>query len=119
MLVPDYVYIGIFAGVGVAFVLVSFILAWVIQPHAPNPTKLSTYECGEETIGPAWVQYNVRYYIFALLFLIFDVEVIFLIPWAVVFKSLGVLALAEGAVFVGILLFGLAYVWKKGLLRWS
>ncbi len=80
--------------------------------------QLQSYECGEPTIGPSWIQYNVRYYVFALLFVIFDVEVVFLIPWAVVYKELGLFALVEMLIFIAILIFGLVYAWKKGVLKW-
>jgi len=118
MSLPDYIYIGIFAAVGIGLVLVAFIASWVIRPQKPNENKLLTYECGELTIGPAWVQYNVAYYIFALIFVIFDVEVIFMVPWAVVYKSMGLAAFIDMFIFVVILLFGLGYAWKKGFLKW-
>jgi NADH-quinone oxidoreductase subunit A len=116
--VADYAIVGIFLLIGVIFVLFVFFLARLIAPHHPNPIKNSTYECGELPIGQAWVQYNVRYYIFALIFVIFDVETVFLFPWAVVYKSLGFFAFVEMLIFIAILLFGLAYAWKKGALRW-
>ncbi|MDP6033127.1 MAG: NADH-quinone oxidoreductase subunit A, partial [Candidatus Marinimicrobia bacterium] len=84
----------------------------------PNPDKLATYECGEESEGSAWVQFNIRFYVVALIFLIFDVEVVFLFPWAVVFNELGMLAFVEMAIFLIILMVGLAYVWKKSDLDW-
>ena len=80
--------------------------------------KLETYECGEEAEGPAWMQFNIRFYVIALIFLIFDVEVVFLFPWAVVFKDMGLVALIEMGVFLTILIVGLAYVWVKGDLEW-
>ena len=113
-----YISVVIFAAIGVAFVLLPFILSAIIASHNPNPIKNMPYECGEEPIGPAWLQYNVRYYIFALIFVVFDVEVIFLVPWAVVFRHIPVAAFLEMSVFIGILLMGLAYVWKKGDLKW-
>jgi NADH-quinone oxidoreductase subunit A len=89
--------------------------------NKPDPEKLSTYECGEETIGTAWVQFNVRFYIIALIFLIFDVEIAVLFPWTTVFaeaKAMGPLAFIEMSVFLVILLVGYAYVWVKGDLEW-
>ena len=83
------------------------------RTNNPNPDKLATYECGEESEGSAWVQFNIRFYVVALIFLIFDVEVVFLFPWAVVFNDLGLLAFVEMAIFLIILLIGLAYVWKR------
>lgn len=88
-------------------------------PRKPTPTKLSTYECGMETIGKTWVQFNFRYYFYALLFVIFDVEVIFLYPWAVAYKKLALFGLVEMLVFIGILVVGWLYAWKKGALEWK
>jgi NADH-quinone oxidoreductase subunit A len=117
-MLDSYGTVGIFLVVSVGFVVVTLGIARLFRPQRPTPQKLSTYECGEPTVGSSWVQFNVRYYIFALLFVIFDVEVAFLIPWAVVFKQLGLFALVEMLIFVGILLFGLLYAWKKGVLKW-
>ncbi|MCX5779099.1 MAG: NADH-quinone oxidoreductase subunit A [Elusimicrobia bacterium] len=94
-------------------------MSYLIAPDKPSKEKLSTYECGEPPVGFAWVQYNVRYYIFVLMFLIFDVETIFLFPWAVSFRDIGMIALTEMFVFLSILLLGLAYAWRKGALEWS
>jgi NADH:ubiquinone oxidoreductase subunit 3 (subunit A) len=99
--------------------LVFNLLFWkVIRPSRHSEEKLTTYECGENPQGSAWVQFNIRFYVFALLFIIFDVEAVFLLPWAVVFKRLGFLAFLEGLVFIGILVVALAYVWRKGDLEW-
>ena len=99
--------------------LVFNLLFWkVIRPSRHSEEKLTTYECGENPQGSAWVQFNIRFYVFALLFIIFDVEAVFLLPWAVVFKRLGFLAYLEGLVFIGILVVALAYVWRKGDLEW-
>ena len=89
-----------------------------IRPQRPSDEKLRNYECGEPPIGSAWIQFNPRFYIFALIFVIFDVEVVFLFPWAVAYKSLGLFALVEMLIFVGILLVGLLWAWKKGMLKW-
>ena len=113
-----YLSVLIFAAVGAVFVAAQFILQAIVSSHKPNAVKNMSYECGEEPIGPAWIQYNVRYYIFALVFVIFDVEVVYLIPWAVVFRQIPVASFWEMAVFIAFLLFGLAYVWKKGDLKW-
>lgn len=117
-MVSQFAAVGIFLILGVAFVLFNFLLSRLIRPSAPNDIKLSTYECGESTIGPSWIQFNVRFYIFCLIFVIFDVEVVFLFPWALVFQSLGMFAFVEMIVFIAILMFGLFYAWRKGLLRW-
>jgi NADH:ubiquinone oxidoreductase subunit 3 (subunit A) len=91
---------------------------WVIRPSRFSEEKLTTYECGENPQGSAWIQFNIRFYVFALIFIVFDVETVFLLPWAVVFKELGVLAFVEGLVFIFILMVGLGYVWRKGDLEW-
>jgi len=104
---------------GALFVAAGLIAAWILRPHRPYPEKLATYECGEEPIGSAWVRLNVRFYVIALVFLIFDVEVVFLFPWALVFKQLGFFAFMEMAVFLVILMVGFAYVWVKGDLDWD
>ncbi len=104
--------------VGVAFVVVNLIVWWLIRPARFSEEKLTTYECGENPQGSAWIQFNIRFYVFALIFIVFDVEAVFLLPWAVVFKELGPLAFFEGLVFIAILAIGLAYVWRKGDLEW-
>ncbi len=100
--------------------LMSFILVlWkVLRPERLDPEKETTYECGEEPVGSAWIQFNIRFYVFALIFIVFDVEAVFLLPWAVVFRELGTLAYVEGLVFIAILAVALAYVWSKGDLAW-
>ena len=91
---------------------------WVLRPSRFSEEKLTTYECGEDPTGNAWIQFNIRFYVVALIFVVFDVEAVFLLPWATVFKELGVLAYVEGLVFIAILLVALAYVWRKGDLAW-
>jgi NADH-quinone oxidoreductase subunit A len=105
--------------VGVVFVAGGLIFAWLVRPHRPYPSKLSTYECGEEPVGDTRIRFNIRFYVIALIFLIFDVEVVFLFPWAVVFKDLGWFAFIEMVVFLTILFVGYAYVWRKGDLNWD
>jgi NADH-quinone oxidoreductase subunit A len=105
--------------IGIAFVGAGVVAAMVVRPSKPNKTKLSTYECGEEPIGSPWVKFNLRFYIIALVFLIFEVEVVFLFPWALIFKGLGWFAFIEMIVFMVILIVGLAYVWAKGDLEWD
>ncbi len=90
----------------------------LLQPRDPTPVKLSTYECGEVPFGSSWVQFNIRFYVVALIFIIFDVEVALLYPWAVVFQRLGLLAFVEAFIFIVILMAGLAYLWKEGDLEW-
>lgn len=109
----------IFLLVGVVFVAGGLVMAWLLRPNRPYPSKLSTYECGEEPIGDTRVRFNVRFYVVALIFLIFDVEVVFLFPWALVFSKLGWYAFIEMMVFLAILFVGYAYVWRKGDLDWD
>ena len=109
----------IFLLVVVVFVAGGMIFAWLLRPNRPYPSKLSTYECGELPVGDTRVRFNVRFYVVALIFLIFDVEVVFLFPWATVYRSLGWFAFLEMLVFLGILIVGYAYVWAKGDLDWD
>ncbi|HIC38918.1 MAG TPA: NADH-quinone oxidoreductase subunit A [Candidatus Marinimicrobia bacterium] len=114
----DFGTIFLFILIGIVLVYVPLLIQRLVAPKNDSPDKLSTYECGEESEGSAWVQFNIRFYVIALIFLIFDVEVVFLFPWAVVFKDLGLLAFVEMSIFLLILIVGLAYVWKKGDLDW-
>ncbi len=102
------------AGVAASAILI----AWLLGPKKPNPIKQSQYECGMETFGENWVQFRAQYYIFALVFLVFDVEVAFLFPWALALGQLPLFVVIEGILFIGILLAGLVYVWRKGMLEW-
>jgi len=108
----------IFLVVSIGFLAVNFLVWKIIRPSRYSEEKLTTYECGENPVGSAWIQFNIRFYVFALIFIIFDVEAVFLLPWAVVFKSLGMLAFLEGVAFIAILVVALAYVWRKGDLEW-
>ncbi len=103
---------------GVGLVAATIIAARIIAPRRQIPEKLTTYECGIDPVGEGWSQSQIRYYIYAFLFVIFDVESVFLFPWAVVFESLGVQAVVEMAIFIGILALGLVYAWRKGVLKW-
>jgi NADH:ubiquinone oxidoreductase subunit 3 (chain A) len=103
---------------GIVMVAIPLVISWLVAPSNKTKDKLDTYECGEEAEGSAWLQFNIRFYIIALIFLIFDVEVVFLFPWAVVFKEMGLLALIEMGIFLLILITGLAYVWVKSDLDW-
>jgi NADH-quinone oxidoreductase subunit A len=114
----EFTAVAVFLIVGTGIVLFTFLLAKILRPSAPEPIKLDTYECGEQPIGTAEIQYNVRFYIYALLFVVFDVEAIFLFPWALVYRSLGLFAFVEMLVFIAILVFGLFYAWRKGVLKW-
>jgi len=126
----DYLTVLLFACVGLAFVFVNIIVASVLRPRRKVDTGLETYECGEETIGDAWIQFDIRYYTVALVYVIFAVEIAFLFPWALVLgdavrdqgaaagMGIGAFALVEGVLFIVILFLGLAYVWAKGDLDW-
>lgn len=89
-----------------------------IRPRKPDPVKQSVYECGMVPVGDALVRYNVRYYLFALLFVVFDVEAIFLYPWAVAYRGLGVYAFVEALIFIAVLLVGYVYAWRKRAMEW-
>jgi NADH-quinone oxidoreductase subunit A len=103
---------------GIAVVFAAVFFSRLLAPQHPNPVKNSTYECGEETVGPTWVRFNSRFYVIALIFLVFDVEVLFLYPWALNLRDLGLFAWIDMAIFIVILAVGLAYVWAKGDLEW-
>jgi NAD(P)H-quinone oxidoreductase subunit 3 len=94
-------------------------VSWIVRPKRTGVERHTTYESGMEPIGGAWIQFNIRYYMFALVFVIFDVEVVFLYPWAIAFNQLGLLAFVEVLIFIGILVVGLVYAWRKGALEWS
>lgn len=104
---------------GGGLVAVAIGLARIVAPRRPLPDKLTTYECGIDPVGQGWSQSQVRYYIYGFLFVIFDVEAVFLFPWARVFEGLGYQAVVEMAIFIGILALGLLYAWRKGVLRWA
>lgn len=91
----------------------------VVRPQSRSPVRRTTYESGNEPIGGAWIQFNIRYYMFALVFVVFDVETVFLYPWAVAFHKLGLLAFIEALIFIAILVIALVYAWRKGALEWS
>jgi NADH:ubiquinone oxidoreductase subunit 3 (subunit A) len=116
--VGDYLVVAAFLVLGTLFVIATLAFAWVLQPHKPDATKLSPYECGSEPVGPPWVQFHVGYYVYALLFVMFDIETVFLYPWAVAFGRMGLFALFEMFVFLAIIAAGLAYAWKEGALTW-
>jgi NADH-quinone oxidoreductase subunit A len=115
----DWLFIGIFLVLAPVFPGLALVIARFISPRKSNPLKTETYECGIETVGETWVQFKMQYYIYALVFLIFDVEVVFLFPWAVAFNQLPLFAVIEGILFIAILVAGLAYVWRKGVLEWA
>ena len=115
----NYLPILLFIGIAFALGVVQLWLGRLVRPHRPYRAKLNPYESGSPLFSDARVQFPMRYYIIAMLFVIFDIEVIFIIPWAVRFQSLGLLGLIEMLVFIAILLVGLWYAWKKGALEWD
>jgi NADH-quinone oxidoreductase subunit A len=114
----QYLFVAIFLVVALAVPIIGLTVAWALRPKKPNPSKTSTYECGMETIGETWVQFKAQYYLYALIFVVFDVEVAFIFPWAVAYRQLDLFALVEMVIFVAILLGGLLYAWRKGALEW-
>ena len=119
----QYGLVAIFAAVAFAVPAGMLLMSWLagrvgIRPHNPTPVKLDTYECGMQPIGGAWNRFNFRYYMYAILFVIFEVEVVFLYPWAVRFIELELFALIEMLVFVLVLVVAWAYAWRKGDLEW-
>ena len=125
MLAKDFLTVGIFLIVGIGFVVVTLLASMVFRPHRPTDEKRTTYECGEDPIGPAWLQFRVGYYIYALIFLIFDVEAVFVFPWAAALlgfsknHALAVLGFVDMVIFVAVLAVGLVWAWKKGVLEWK
>lgn len=115
----EWAFIGVFLAIAGILPAVPIVLGWLIGPRKPNPIKIDTYECGIETIGDAWVQFKVQYYVFALVFLVFDVEMVLLFPWAVAYGNLGLFAFVEVLIFIALLAVALVYVWRKGALEWT
>jgi len=113
-----WLYIGLFLVIGIIVPVAPLLISWWVAPKKPNPIKQSTYECGIETVGDSWVQFKAQYYIFALVFLVFDVETVFLFPWAIAINKLPLYAVLEGVLFILILVAGLVYVWRRGMLEW-
>lgn len=111
--------IALFLVVALVFPVIPLILARLIGPHRPNRVKLEPYESGIETSGPTLIQFPIRYYLFALVFVIFDVEAIFLFPFAVAIDQVGLFGAIAMAIFVGLVLLGFAYDWRKGSLEWQ
>ncbi len=114
-----WVYVGLFVLVGMLIPVMAIVIGAILGPKKPNAIKQSTYECGVETVGDSWIQFKAQYYIFGLVFLVFDVETVFLFPWAVSLNKLPLFAVFEGIIFILILLAGLVYAWRKGMLEWA
>ena len=114
----EYFFVLLLVGLAALFVAGGLIFSRLIAPHNPGQIKNTPYECGEQPIGGAWIQFNVGYYLFGLLFLVFDVEAAFLYPWAVAFRDVGFVGLVEALIFLLVLIIGLVYAWKKSALEW-
>ncbi len=113
-----YSFIGVFVLVAVGLPGAALVLSWLLRPAKPNPIKSSTYECGIATFGDTWVQFKAQYYIYALVFVLFDVETVVLFPWALIYNQLPFFAVIEMLVFIVILAGALVYAWRKGDLEW-
>ena len=126
-MLEQYGYVLVFLFAGIFFILMAFVTGWAFSPNGLFGLQYKykkeifedTYECGVETYGSSWFRFNVSFYLYALLFVIFDIETVFLYPWAVSFKQLGLFGFLEMVVFIFILLIGLAYAWKKEALKWE
>jgi len=114
----NYLFIALLILAGVSFAFAPLVVVWLVAPRKRSLAKSDTYECGVKTYGETWVRFRIQYYIYALMFVLFDIETVFLYPWAASYNSLGFFALLEMAVFLVILFAGLAYAWAKGVLRW-
>jgi NADH:ubiquinone oxidoreductase subunit 3 (subunit A) len=115
----DWLFIGIFLVLAPVFPALALVIPRIIAPRKPNPLKSQTYECGIETVGDTSVQFRVQYYLFTLVFLIFDVEIVFLYPWAVAYEQLDLFAVVAGILFIFLLVDGLIFAWRKGALEWE
>jgi NADH-quinone oxidoreductase subunit A len=118
-MLASYGPVALFVLVAAIFPVLPLLVGYFLAPRRPNAVKLQAYESGIKTIGPTHIQFRTRYYLLALIFVVFDVEAIFLFPWAVAFPELGLFALIEMAIFIAFLLVGFAYAWKKGALEWE
>ncbi len=119
-MLQDFAFVGIFVIVAVVLLSLPLVLAALLAPRKPNAIKSETYECGMETVGETWVQFKAQYYIYALVFAIFDIETIFLLPWALAYRQFAsIFPLLEMILFILILAGGLIYAWRKGALEWA
>lgn len=117
-MLDQWLFIAAILPIGFVFAALPIIGGVLLAPHKPNRIKNSTYECGVETVGDTWVQFRIQYYIYALIFVIFDIEAVFLFPWAVAYRQLELYMVLEGVLFILILAGGLLYAWRKGALEW-
>lgn len=119
MTLTDWVFVGLFFALGWTLPAVPIIAGKILAPKRPNPVKNKTYECGVEMHGSPWTRFRAEWYVFALVFVVFDVELVFLFPWALAYNKLGMFALFEMVVFIVLLVVALIYTWRKGALEWS
>jgi len=117
-MLKDFEFIGVLGFITLTIPIVTLIIAWALRPKKPNPAKQETYESGIETIGDTWVQFKAQYYIYAIVFVVFDVEAIFLFPFAVALRQLPLVSIIWATVFIVLLFDGLLYAWRKGALHW-
>lgn len=115
----DFAFVGVMIVTAALLMGVTLIAASLLRPKKPSKSKLDTYECGMETVGDTWVQFRSQYYIFALVFVLFDVEAVLLFPFAVSFNAVPLFAVIETVIFILLLLAGLFYAWRKGVLKWE
>jgi NADH-quinone oxidoreductase subunit A len=118
MVINNYIFVGLLLLVAVVFAVAPLAIEYLVAPRKRSLSKGDAYECGVKTYGETWVRFRIQYYIYALMFVVFDIEVVFLFPWAVSYAGLGAFALVEMIVFLVILFVGLVYAWAKGVLRW-
>ena len=119
MMLTEFGKVFLFFLLGIIFVAAGLLVAKILRPHNPTHEKNMPYECGEEPIGPQWMKFNIRFYVIALIFLLFDVELVVLFPWAMIYQKLGMAAYAAGAFFIIILFLADFYLWAKGDLEWE
>ena len=118
MLIYRYIFIGLLLLGAIGFALAPLLVVALVAPRKRSKSKGDTYECGVLTLGETWVRFRIQYYIYALMFVVFDIETVFLYPWAVSYGGLGSFALVEMVIFLAMLAVGLVYAWAKGVLRW-
>jgi NADH-quinone oxidoreductase subunit A len=118
MIRNNYIFVGLLFLLGIVFAILPLVIEWIIGPHKRSLAKGDAYECGVKTYGETWVRFRIQYYIYAIMFVVFDIETVFLFPWAASYARLGPFALVEMIVFLAILMVGLVYAWAKGVLRW-
>lgn len=117
--VNEWAFIGMFMAVSWVFPVLPLAASWVFRPKRPNAIKMATYECGVETVGDTWVQFKVQYYLYGLVFLVFDVELVFLFPWALAYNQLDLFAFFAGLLFIALLAEGLVYAIRKNAMEWA